>query len=270
MGFDKIKISVITIVYNGERDIKRTIESVLNQSYHNVEYILVDGASTDGTMSIVERYRDKFYKIISEPDSGIYNAMNKGLKHATGDYVVFVNSSDYLYSDDILQEVSAAIQKESQLPDIIYGNYREVKEGVVKKEIPCYSHKRVWYGMFACHQSIFYRLDMLKENGICYEKYRVAADYKMTMQAVLCSKHFLKLPICVATFDVSGISNSNPNLGLREADQVRKEVLCMGWLKRKGIIVVSKNSRFLKRRLGFVYKLYRYKHGFVGLQGNKA
>ena len=256
---DEIKISIVTIVYNGEREIERTIKSVISQTYKNIEYVLVDGASKDNTMQIVEPYRECFHTIISEPDKGIYNAMNKGLGVVSGDYVIFANSGDCLASNDVLERVVDSIRKESQLPDMIYGNYRESGDSALEKEIPCYSHERAWYGMFASHQSIFYRLGLLRDNNIMFdETYKVAADYKLTLQAVVKGKTFLKLPICISSFDITGISCQNQDLGLYEADRVRKEVLNMPWIKRYGIILTSKTSRYVKKYLGFLYKLYRY------------
>src|SRR5689334_2229074 len=93
-------LSVITVVYNNAADIERTLLSVLNQSYKGIEYIVVDGASTDGTLQIIEKYKDRITKLISEKDNGIYDAMNKGLASATGDYVLFMNSADEFYSAD--------------------------------------------------------------------------------------------------------------------------------------------------------------------------
>src|SRR5690606_11240452 len=94
------KLSVITIVYNNIKDIERTIISVIKQSYNNIEYIIVDGASTDGTVDVIKKYDQEISKWISEPDSGIYNAMNKGLALATGDYVLFMNSVDEIYNSN--------------------------------------------------------------------------------------------------------------------------------------------------------------------------
>lgn len=256
---ENIKISVITIVFNGEKEIEHTIKSVINQTYKNIEYILIDGASKDNTMQVVEKYINHFAKIVSEPDKGIYNAMNKGLKFVTGDYVVFANSGDCVVSNDVYEKVVAAINNEPYLPDMVYGNYRESGEGAMENEIPCYSHERVWYGMFASHQSIFYRVGMLRDNNISFdESYKVAADYKMTMQSVVCSKSFLKLPICISQFDITGVSSQNQDLGLYEADRARKEVLKMSWTKRKSLIAISKTSRFVKKNLSFLYNLYRY------------
>lgn len=254
-----ITFSIITIVFNDEKGIERTIKSVIEQTYHDVEYILIDGFSTDGTMTIVNKYEENFKIIVSEPDVGIYCAMNKGLKLATGDYVLFANSGDYLANEHVFQDVAEAIQNESALPDLVYGNYRESSDGVLLKEIPCYSHNRVWYGMFASHQSIFYRLGMLRDNGISFdESYRIAADYKMTMESVQHSSTFLKLPFCISVFDISGVSCQNQNLGLLEADRVRKELMHMSFIVRKGIIVLSKTLRFMKNNFFSIYKNIRH------------
>ncbi|RZK61390.1 MAG: glycosyltransferase, partial [Pedobacter sp.] len=99
------KLTVITIVYNNVRDIERTINSVLNQTYPKIEYIIIDGKSTDGTLDIIEKYRSKISKIVSEPDKGIYDAMNKGLALATGDYVLFMNSGDEIYDETTVEDI---------------------------------------------------------------------------------------------------------------------------------------------------------------------
>src|ERR1700753_3582932 len=110
-------LSVITIVYNNVRDIERTLLSVLNQTYPNIEYIIVDGASADGTLDVIKRYENRITKIISEKDEGIYDAMNKGLTAATGDYVLFMNSGDELYARETVANVFAAATD----ADIYYG-----------------------------------------------------------------------------------------------------------------------------------------------------
>ena len=110
-------LSVITIVYNNVRDIERTMLSVLNQTYHAIEYIVIDGASTDGTLDIIKQYKNRITKLISEKDKGIYDAMNKGLAIATGDYVIFMNSGDEFYATDTVAKVFASAPD----ADIYYG-----------------------------------------------------------------------------------------------------------------------------------------------------
>ena len=112
--------SIITITFNAVHWIEQTILNVLGQSYPNIEYIIIDGGSTDGTVDIIKRYESSITYWVSEPDKGIYDAMNKGLKQATGDYVWFVNAGDSLSSLGILQEIVSLIQKKKKFPDIIY------------------------------------------------------------------------------------------------------------------------------------------------------
>jgi len=105
--------SIITVTYNAERWLERTILSVLSQSYPNIEFIIVDGASKDGTVDIIKQYEPGIASWVSEPDKGLYDAMNKGLRMATGDYVWFINAGDTLYTSDTLQSIVASLEKES-------------------------------------------------------------------------------------------------------------------------------------------------------------
>lgn len=114
--------SIITITYNAVRLVEQTLLNVLSQSYPNIEYIVIDGGSTDGTVDIIRRYESGLAYWVSEPDKGIYDAMNKGLQKATGDYVWFINAGDTLCSSDTVQSVVSRLQKRKALPDIIYGD----------------------------------------------------------------------------------------------------------------------------------------------------
>ena len=117
--------SIITITYNAVRLVEQTLLNVLSQSYPNIEYIVIDGGSTDGTADIIRRYESGLAYWVSEPDKGIYDAMNKGLQKATGDYVWFINAGDTLCSSDTVQSVVSRLQKRKALPDIIYGETRK-------------------------------------------------------------------------------------------------------------------------------------------------
>ena len=114
--------SIITITYNAVRLVEQTLLNVLSQSYPNIEYIVIDGGSTDGTVDIIRRYESGLAYWVSEPDKGIYDAMNKGLQKATGDYVWFINAGDTLCSSDTVQSIVSKLQKRKVLPDIIYGD----------------------------------------------------------------------------------------------------------------------------------------------------
>src|SRR5699024_3500796 len=147
----------ITVVFNNAKDIEYTIQSVLNQSYEHVEYIIVDGLSTDGTLDILNKYRAQIDILISEKDKGIYDAMNKGLEQATGGYVLFLNSGDAFYDKNTL----SAIFTDSEGADIYYGETKLIDEN--RKIIGDRRHKTpekfTWksfrYGMNICHQAIF-------------------------------------------------------------------------------------------------------------------
>lgn len=114
------KFSIITVTYNAEKVLEDTIQSIVTQSYKNVEYIIVDGGSTDGTLTIVNKYKEHIHTIVSEPDKGLYDAMNKGIKLATGDYLCFLNAGDGLHEDDTLLRIVHSLTG-TILPDVIYG-----------------------------------------------------------------------------------------------------------------------------------------------------
>ena len=114
------KFSIITVTYNAEKVLEDTIQSVISQTYHHIEYIIVDGASKDGTLSIINRYRSRIHTVVSEPDKGLYDAMNKGIALASGDYLCFLNAGDCFHEDDTLQQMVHTING-SELPDVLYG-----------------------------------------------------------------------------------------------------------------------------------------------------
>lgn len=253
-----IKFSVITIVYNDYKNIEKTILSVINQTYKNIEYIIIDGASTDGSIDVINKYQDKISKIISEPDSGIYNAMNKGIYNSSGDYIIFMNSGDKFSADNIIESIVNNINC-SMLPNIIYGNYRESNNGICSNVIPAWNYKRIWYGVYACHQSMFYNLKLIKDNKLQFdESYKIAADYKFDLEiTILAKENILKLDLCISDFDISGISNTNQNKCLRETNKARREVLKMNYIKIYAISAIQILARCTKKYLNPLYKLIR-------------
>ena len=249
--------SVVTICFNCEREIESTLLSVLSQTYDNIDYVVIDGKSSDGTMNIVRKYEDSISTIVSEPDTGIYNAMNKGLRHCKGDYVIFMNAGDAFASDTVLERLNGTICRQKELPSFVYGTYMESQGGTV---IPNRDYSRCWYGMFTSHQAMAYNLAFLRDKGICYdETYRIAADYKFTISVIANSKNVLKTDICFAKFDTTGISCSNPDLGLAEADRARREVFGYGKIRIFMIHSLLLLSRFMKNNMRGVYRMLRYK-----------
>lgn len=151
--------SIITVTYHAESVLEETILSVVSQTYHNIEYIIVDGASKDRTLSIVNKYRDKIQAVVSEPDKGLYDAMNKGLKMAKGEYVCFLNAGDTFHEDDTLQLIVHQLNKSNVLPDVIYGETALVdaqRHFVRMRRLQTpdtLNWKSFRQGMLVCHQA---------------------------------------------------------------------------------------------------------------------
>ena len=250
--------SIVTVVYNDAENVGRTIESVLSQDYSRIQYIVIDGASTDRTLEVIRRFSDNL-TWVSEADNGIYDAMNKGLSKCSGDYVIFMNSGDMFTDKAVLSKVEKAICNSTFVPDLVYGNYRESCGDRKSTIIPARSHRKAWYGAFASHQSTFYRVSFLREKGILYDlNYQIAADYKLNLQVVSMSEHVLKIDLCVSDFDVTGVSNQHRKLGRIEADIARKEVLHLSWFKRKMILCAQICALALKTYLRPLYQVLRY------------
>ena len=171
--------SVITITYNAAATLEDTIQSIIAQTYHHIEYIVVDGASTDNTLQVIEKYRSNINKLVSEPDKGLYDAMNKGINLATGDYLIFLNAGDCFHDDTTLQKIVAGL-KGKGLPDIIYGNTAIVdhKRHFVRMRRLTPPDKLHWrsfrQGMLVCHQAFIVKRS-LAEQYDC--QYRFSSDF---------------------------------------------------------------------------------------------
>lgn len=195
------KISIITICYNSDRFIEKTIKSVTNQSYRNFEYIIVDGHSKDNTINIIKQYEDKVTKWISEPDRGIYDAMNKGIKMATGDWIIFMNSGDNFVDNNVLSSIFDKAVDEKTL--IIYGNVIN-DWGTYKEYKKAYPLKTISYRMPFCHQAAFVRRAVLIENQFDLS-YKYAADYNQFYNLFYkySQQTFKYIPVNIAECDTS-------------------------------------------------------------------
>ncbi len=172
-----MKVSIITTCYNREQTIRATIESVLRQSYPNVEYIVIDGASSDGSLRIIEEYRDRIEVIVSEADGGIYEALNKGLQLSSGDVVGMLHSDDIFYSDDTISNIVAQISILGA--DMLYGNglFVDSRGRVVRNWVSGeFDPSRLRYGWLPLHTTLFLRRRCLADLGLYDEGYRISAD----------------------------------------------------------------------------------------------
>lgn len=180
-----MKISVITIVYNNHECIKSCIESVLSQSYSNIEHIVIDGGSKDGTQDRIEPFKNQLGYYVSEKDKGLYNALNKGIKKATGDIIGILHSDDFYYNANVLQDVVTIFEKSSA--DLIYGNGMYVDKGDIRwvkriyKSKP-YKKRYLSFGWIPLHTTIYVKKEVFEKYGYYDENYSIASDYDISLR----------------------------------------------------------------------------------------
>lgn len=185
-------ITVVTVVYNGEKTLEQTIVSVVNQTYDNIEYIIVDGASTDGTLDIIKKYEDKIDLWQSEPDGGIYDAMNKGIELANGDFCLFLGSDDILFDAYVMENASRKLCDFNQVyyGDVFLSSHRGIYDYKFSKiKLCCHN---------ICHQSIFYPNTIYKKlefNG----RYKIYADWEYNIKAWKMTP-FVYIPLMITIF----------------------------------------------------------------------
>ncbi len=180
---DSLKISIITIAYNNASDIEPTLRSVSEQTYENIEYIVVDGASTDGTLDIIDRYRDSIDVLISEPDDGMYDAINKGIKRSTGDVVGLIHAGDRLHDKDVVGKIAAHFVNNDI--DAMYGYSRIVDRSGNLRMInisPEYSKFRIRMGWMPSHMSIYLRRECFEKFGYYRNDLGGSGDYELFLR----------------------------------------------------------------------------------------
>lgn len=225
------KFSIITVTYNAEAVLEDTIQSVISQTYHHVEYILVDGASKDGTLSIIDRYRDRITRIVSEPDKGLYDAMNKGLRLATGDYVCFLNAGDSFHEDDTLQQMVHTLRELTELPDVLYGETELVDaEGhfVRMRRLQAPEHltwRSFRHGMLVCHQAFFAKRTLAEPYDLSY---RFSADFDWCIRIMKKSKVLHNTHLTLIDYLEEGMTTRNHKASLHERFRIMAKHY--GWL----------------------------------------
>ncbi len=242
-----MKFSIITVCKDSEKTIENSISSVINQTYKNYEYIIIDGLSSDNTLNIVENYRDKIFNVISEPDNGLYDAMNKGIKIASGDYLFFLNSDDQLLSENTL-ELVANSEKIKNLPEILYGDIAIFDKYSVKLSIQKHSKFNKIYLLknTPCQPGTFYKREVFEKYGYFDTNYKIVSDHEWFLRAFLKhkpTKAYLGFPINV--FTIGGLStSSNRELNLIEERNYMLDKYFSGF-ERKSYEFISKNCRSL-------------------------
>ncbi len=205
-------VTVVTVCRNNLAALQTTMKSVAAQHYPCMEYIVVDGASDDGTADFLRQYTGRLSQWVSEPDQGIYDAMNKGVAMASGEWVVFMNAGDTFAAADVLCRVF----EQPRDADVIYGDV--VKDGRVKQAEPPHNAHRMYF----CHQSALVRTACLRQHPFDI-RHRFSADFKLMKQLWLAGCRFLQLPFPIACFDTGGVSNTQRSRGLWDNIQVIRE-----------------------------------------------
>ena len=200
------KLSIITINYNDKKGLKKTLESVVNQEFKNFEFIVIDGCSTDGSTELILDYKDKISYWVSEKDNGVFHAMNKGIHHSTGDFVIFMTSGDTFYSETTLSEIVPELNSEF---DIYYGdNYKESASSKRLKTYPEKLNFSFFYTSSLNHQSTFIRKSLFEDHFYYNEEYKIASDWEF-FTYVICHKNvnYKYLKKTISVYDFNGISS---------------------------------------------------------------
>lgn len=201
------KVSIITVVYNMVDEIEATILSVINQTYSNLEYIIIDGGSVDGTVEIIKKYNEKITFWISEPDGGIYDAMNKGVSKSTGTYCNFMNAGDCFYNNTVLEKIFSRERTEDVLHGATITDKGRVTLPIAAQDLSLFFFYRTSLG----HQASFIRTELLRKHP--YDtKYPVVADIKFFIETLILNNYsYIALPEKVCIYDTTGISSNEAN-----------------------------------------------------------
>jgi glycosyltransferase involved in cell wall biosynthesis len=215
------KMSIITACFNSEKFIEDTIKSVINQTYQNIEYIFVDGGSTDRTLEIIEKYRNRVSKIISEPDKGVYDAFNKGIEAATGDVIYFLNSDDYLHDSKVIEEIAKLFYQHKTI-NAIYGNIK-----VIDEKIDCFyivgqqlQLEDFYDGKMPHHQCFFIKKNFLCSLGKFDLKYKITGDFDLVLRYFKNdSNNSMYVNRNIAVFRTGGLSSDKKTI-LKEKQEI--------------------------------------------------
>jgi len=205
-----IKLSIITICFNEKDRIEKTLLSVISQKFKNYEFIIIDGDSTDGTKDIIEKYKENITVFISEKDRGIYDAMNKGINNSNGEYLLFLNGGDYLYSNDTLQEVFEKYNPIMINYDIVYGNIIVMSNGsIFKGKKPFLSNSLfLFIGSFP-HQAAFIKRELFINDGLYDDNFRIVGDQEFFVREIIKNKKkIIHIPLIISFYDNQNYSIS--------------------------------------------------------------
>lgn len=214
-----MKLTIITVTLNNAVGLRKTVENVMSQTYADYEYIIIDGCSTDGSIELIKEYADKIVYWVSEPDKGIYHAMNKGIAQANGDWIIFMNCGDIFKDNDVLKYV---FNKEiDSFTSILYGNV--LIKGSNEIKYPSRISKSFFLFATICHQSLFVRRELFRDYGNFDLSYFIASDKEWLLRVFIAKNHFSYLNFDICIWDPVGASSANIDLFSKELKRIENE-----------------------------------------------
>lgn len=246
------KLSIITICYN-EPNLEKTCQSIVNQTWQDFEWVVIDGGSNKETLDIFEKYKYRINKFISEPDNGIYNACNKGIKIAEGEYLIFMNAGDTFYDNEVLKLFNCFIEKNKA--DVYYGNcecslMQENNIGDFVSNYPKELTKEFFINSNICTQGTFILKSLFDKYGLFNENYKVVADFEKWLQFFNDGVIFKRIPVIVAVYDLNGISSNKKN---RKLVSTERESLFRRYYTKSEIIAEEKKYKKAKTKQEFSF-----------------
>lgn len=265
-------ISIVTVSYNAASVIEETLKSVLSQTYTDYEYIFIDGNSQDRTVEIIESYRERFeslgvrYQVISEPDDGVYDAMNKGIDRANGQWVIMMNAGDRFLDNCVLYDV---FSQKDYAADILYGDTVCVdfcRGHALYKFAPAQPLKKINQSIPFCHQSVFVRNETIKKYRFD-TVYRLVADFDMFLRAYIDGVKFQYVQRAISLYDYGGISMQNPKKLADESAKVREKlgIESSAYKKNAKVLCIKVYLRSLLKKY-FPSILFSQKRGWYPLE----
>lgn len=221
-----MKISIITVCLNAKDTIEDTFLSVFNQTHEKLELIVIDGGSIDGTLEIIDKYKEKIAHFVSEPDKGIYDAMNKGIKAASGDFITFLNANDTFYDNLVLEKVAQVLAKNTEA-EILFGNVECVSKNTQSSEILTFEDIKTDFSLISknlCHQSVFYHKNLFKKFGSYSLQYKICSDWDFNIKCLVKNRvQALYVNTTIAKFQLGGISSDENSIS--NCNKERKSII---------------------------------------------
>jgi len=248
-----LKISIITVVWNNKKTIKDAIESVLGQTYKDIEYIIIDGASSDGTVEVVKSYGNKISKFLSEPDNGLYDAMNKGIALATGDVVGILNSDDFYIDNGVIERVMKEFEKsqaDSVFADLVYVKSDNLNKVVRYYDSSHFTPQKFAYGWMPAHPTFFVRRWVYEKYGLFRTDLKIAADFDILARFLYTHKiSYSYMKEVLVKMRLGGVSTSLSSIWINNIEQLR---ICRQNSIDTNIFKII--SKYPSKLMGFVRK----------------